>query len=204
MDAPENIGSSETNNSIAKSAVCQAKSEIWSAKLVKALCEHEMRLTANCRFGKNRGMNRRKIEPVAMLSCRRFLEKLERLIPPTQQKTYEERAEIPKGKITKWRRGEQHIRLEEAWRLARELGVSLEFLADDTQDEEAKPGLTTDQQQILDLVDVLMEKGASKKDIIRRLSQASVDLLPTTAKSSKPENEGPAPSGKHNSKPNHN
>jgi transcriptional regulator with XRE-family HTH domain len=123
--------------------------------LVKALQEHEMRLTANCRFGKNRGMNRREIEPVAMLTCRRFLEKLERLIPPTQQKTYEERAEIPKGKITKWRRGEQHIRLEEAWRLARELGVSLDWLADDAREMPPGDEMSPEMRRVIEIAEEL-------------------------------------------------
>jgi hypothetical protein len=53
--------------------------------LVKTLQANEFRLTENCWIGKNRRMNRREIQPVAMLTCKRFLEKLERIVPPTQQ-----------------------------------------------------------------------------------------------------------------------
>jgi transcriptional regulator with XRE-family HTH domain len=79
-------------------------------------------------------MNERKTIIIAATKATKgFLPKIKRLIPSGQQRAIEAKAGLEKDLIVKWRRG-GHVRLEDAWLLARALEVSLDSLADDLKD----------------------------------------------------------------------
>jgi transcriptional regulator with XRE-family HTH domain len=74
---------------------------------------------------------------------------------------------LSENKISKWKqKGEP--RASEALRMARTLGVPVEYLIDDAMDEPGgEPGLTADERTIVDLFRVL---GIGKLEAMRRLT----------------------------------
>jgi transcriptional regulator with XRE-family HTH domain len=62
--------------------------------------------------------------------------------------------------------GKRKLKLDQALKVARALGVSLDYLADDAQDEPPRP-LSRDEEAVLDLFHAL---GLSRAEALRRLA----------------------------------
>ena len=66
----------------------------------------------------------------------------------TNQRKLAADLDVSKSTLGRWLSGESIPDIEEAWRLSRLLGVSLDFLANDEVEEPA-PGLSDEQRQVL-------------------------------------------------------
>jgi transcriptional regulator with XRE-family HTH domain len=88
-----------------------------------------------------------------------------------KQNAFEKAAVLAENRLSKWKDGQGEPTLRQASRMARLLGVPLEYLADDElEDPPAGPGLTDDERAILDLYRAL---GLDRAEGLRRLATPS-------------------------------
>lgn len=85
----------------------------------------------------------------------KFVEKLDKLRKARglSQSDLADAAKISQPRISEWRREESRgPTLPVALTLARTLGVSLDYLADDAQDDPPAPAVTADEMKVIELV----------------------------------------------------
>lgn len=101
----------------------------------------------------------------------RFAEKLKSLMEVHRlaERDVAERANVSPATAHRWTKS-TWPRLDEALRLARSLGVSLEYLADDSLDEPPVSAFTDDERLVLRVVHAL---GLSADEVVRQLNLAA-------------------------------
>jgi transcriptional regulator with XRE-family HTH domain len=95
--------------------------------------------------------------------------KIEKLLGAKRwkQNAFEKAAVLAENRISKWKDGQGEPTLRQAYRMARLLGVPLDYLADDALQEPSSSGLTDDERAILDLFRAL---GLDRAEGLRRLA----------------------------------
>lgn len=103
-----------------------------------------------------------------------FAEKLEMLRKRRGMSQGEVAAAIGayQSRVSEWAGGDKWPKLPQAFRLAGVLGVSLDYLADDTLDEPPAPPISDDDIAVVDLFRAL---GIERAEALRRLARPSVN-----------------------------
>jgi transcriptional regulator with XRE-family HTH domain len=92
-------------------------------------------------------------------------DKLTRLI--TNQSEVARKTGVAQSAISEASSGKRRLYVDQAMKIARALGVSLDYLADDAQDEPAPSSITADEERVLWLV---RELGLTAGELARRLT----------------------------------
>ncbi len=79
-------------------------------------------------------MNKTKPTPLRLKSCNRMVEKIDRRAAWMPDAELEQQAELPKNKLSKIRKGQQYVRADEIWRIARALETPVQWFLDDEID----------------------------------------------------------------------
>lgn len=85
------------------------------------------------------------------------------------QGEFEALAKLPQARISKWKKGEGEPTARQALRMAHLLGVSVDYLVDDLQEEPSHSFTATTEAERTAL-DMVRELGLTKGDVIRLLS----------------------------------
>lgn len=98
-----------------------------------------------------------------------MLQKLDSLLKSRgiSQTAFERTAILSANRISKWKNGQGEPSASEALRIARALGVSVEWLIDDGKDYPAPPESVEWERSVLDLIQAL---GLDKQEALRRLA----------------------------------
>lgn len=89
-----------------------------------------------------------------MTACLKFVAKLETVPFPAAETAICRLCGIPENSITRWREGRK-IHLDHAFRLARQLGVSLDWLADDDREQPPGQEMSAEMRKVMELVEYL-------------------------------------------------
>src|SRR3954469_19766848 len=101
-----------------------------------------------------------------MTACHHFVSKLETVPFPAAETETCRAAGIPENSVTRWREGRK-VHLDHAYRLAKRLGVSLDWLADDERVKPPGEEMSRDMCEVMRIVQRLGPEVA-----IMRLLQA--------------------------------
>lgn len=157
------------------------------------MATHELRLTTPLPNVRMRGMKKPppKARKREMTACHHFVAKLGTVPFPAAETETCRAAGIPENSITRWREGRK-IHLDHACRLAKKLGISLDWLADDERQQPPGEEMSSEMREVMRVVQRLGAEVAMAR-LIQAPGPAEAGPVKRHSTPSEPENPGPKP-----------